>query len=147
MRVVWPEKARDRKKLVAIKPPSPVEPDGQKTPRQIAGNAGVSFGLVCRNCIGSRFRQDLKLFFRENREVARRREDFRRYSGVFRRFKKPRKAAVFFESGGILGGKGRSPRILRIRESADTSAFRFSVPIIRLGNGTDFVPNYQGAGH
>ena len=34
----------------------------KKTPRQIAGNAGVSFGLVCRNCIGSRFRQDLKLF-------------------------------------------------------------------------------------
>ena len=86
-------------------------------------------------------------FFRENREVARRREDFRRYSGVFRRFKKPRKAAVFFESGGILVGKGRNRCISLIRESAGASAFPYSMPIIRLGNGTDFVPNYQGAGH
>ena len=29
--------------------------------------------------------------------------------GGFQRFKKPRKAAVFFESGGIFGGKGRNP--------------------------------------
>ena len=32
-----------------------------------------------------------------------------------------------------MGGKGRNPRISRIRESADTSVFRFSVLIIRPG--------------
>ena len=85
-------------------------------------------------------------FFRETREVARRREDFRRYSGVFRGFKKPRKAAVFFESGGILGGKGRNPRISRIRESADTSVFRFSVPIIRPGFRWGGFGSESGAG-
>ena len=46
-------------------------------------------------------------FFRENREVARRWEDFRRYSGVFRRFKKPRKAAVFSNRAGFWAEKAR----------------------------------------
>ena len=61
-------------------------------------------------------------FFRENRELVRRREDFRRYACGFGISENPRNRPEFCESGVIPGTKSRNPRISPIRKPLETSA-------------------------
>ena len=61
-------------------------------------------------------------FFRENREVARRREDFRRYSGVFRDLKNRGKRQFFSNQAEFRRKKTGIPGISPIRESAESPA-------------------------
>ena len=70
-------------------------------------------------------------FFRENRELTWFLEDFRRYARGFRRFKKPRKAAIFFRIGRDFGWK--RPESVNFTDSRIGRRVRllFSVPIIR----------------
>ena len=94
----------------------------KKTPRQIARNAGVSFGLVCKRWPSGPGSNRKASFFRENRELARRREDFWRYACGFGRPENLRNRSEFCESGVIPGSKGRNPRIPPIRKTLETPA-------------------------
>ena len=62
--------------------------------------------------------------------------------GGFQRFKKLRKAVIFFESGGIFGGKGRNPPI---RESVETPAWLQSLQKSRAPIGQRFCVSLSSA--
>ena len=91
-------------------PRPPVEPDKQKTPRQIMGNAGVSFGLVCRRWPSGPGSDAISRFFPGKPGSCKTSGGFSAIFGGFQGFKKPRKAAVFFESGGISRGNVQNTR-------------------------------------
>ena len=115
-------------------PRPPVEPDGQKTPRQITGNAGVSFGLVCRRWSSGPGSDRISSFFSGKTGNLHGFEgifgDMRGVSGDLKNCGKRRffsnRAGFQAEKAGI-GAFPRPGRIVRhIR-------LPFSVPIIRPG--------------